>query len=97
MGTMKSIDAHADALRSQQDAWNEYNKAIDNAQRASIDIFECRMNNTFACYYCEMNVELTKTALQNAMDEVYKAGERVNWLHAVLLMDPDYLKWISTS
>jgi hypothetical protein len=94
---MKSIDAHADALRSQQEAWNEYNKAIENAQRASIKIFECRMKNTYACHCCEINVELTKTEMKNALDEVYRTGERVSWLHAILLMDPEYLKWISTS
>ena len=92
---MKMIDALADAECAQEEAWEKYNEANDNAQRASIEIFECRMKNTIACHCCDTNAELSEIAVNKAMDEVYRAMETVNWLHTVLLMDPEYLKWIS--
>ena len=95
--TMKMIDAHTDAMRTQEEAWKKYNEANDNAQHASIDLFECRMKNTIACHCCDTNVELSDIALNKAMDEVYRAMEKVNWLHAILLMDPEYIRWISAS
>lgn len=94
---MKMIDAHADAMRTQDEAWKKYNEANDNAQRASIEIFECRMKNTIACHCCDTNAELSEIEVNKAMAEVFRAMETVNWLHTVLLMDPDYVQWISTS
>lgn len=94
---MKMIDAHADAMRTQDEAWKKYNEANDNAQRASIEIFECRMKNTIACHCCDTNAELSEIAVNKATDEVYRAMETVNWIHGLLLMDPEYLKWISQS
>ena len=95
--TMKAIDAHADALRAQDEALKKYIEANENAQRASIMIFDCRMKNTIACHECDANAEVSEITLNNAMNDVYKAGEKVRWLHAVLLMNPEYVRWISTS
>lgn len=95
--TMKTIDAHTDAMRTQDEAWKKYNEANDNAQRASIAILDCRMKNTIACDDCDMIAELSEIAVNNAMSELYRAMKTVNWLHAVLLMDPEYVRWISTS
>ena len=94
---MRTIDAHADALCAQDKAFATYTEANEGAQRASLEIFECRMKNTFACYHCDINADLTESALNKAMEEVYKINEKVNWLHSLLLMNPEYLRWISKS
>ena len=97
MAAMRTIDAHVDAMRDQDAAWEAYLKANEDAQRASLEIFECRMKNTFACDHCDINADLTESALNKAMGKVYKAVERVNWLHGLLLMNPEYVQWISTN
>lgn len=95
--TMLMMDAHADALRAQDEAWEAYKKANENGQRASSESFECRMKNTFACHYCDIDVEVATNELTVAIDEIYKATEKVTQLHQALLMDPEYIRWISKS
>ena len=94
---MNTIDAHARALCDQDAAFAAFMEANEAAQRASLKIFGCRMKNTFACHHCDINADLTESALNKAMDEVYKTSEQATWLHSLLLMNPEYLRWISAS
>ena len=93
--TMRMIDAHANAMRDQDEAWERYIKANDNAQRASVEIFECRMKHTIACHCCGVNIDLRMKELNDAERDMYRTCENATWLHRVLLMKPEYIRWIS--
>ncbi len=95
--TMRAIDAHAEALRYQQEVTERYINALNEGQNASYFLFLSRMNNTFACSTVEMYAESTEEELKKATKELWKAGKRVSWLHAALLTHSEYVRWISNS
>jgi hypothetical protein len=95
--TMRAIDAHADALRHQQEVTERYIKALNEEQNASYFLFLSRMKNTFACSTSKTYAKSTEEELNAATEELWKAGKRVSWLHAALLTHPEYVWWISNS
>jgi hypothetical protein len=95
--TMHAIDAHADALRHQQEVTERYIKAVEESQNASYFLFLSRLKNTFACSTSKTYAKSTDEELNKATEELWKAGERVSWLHTALLTHSEYINWISKS